>query len=113
MHRLTIAIPLLLLPLAACSFGAPPPSPQQQAVRDACTQRADAIDAARNYVPLSRTDQYGTPLIGSPDPQYLDHIMARRYERNRRIQDCAQNGNESYVGTGKSLPAPRIIGPTQ
>lgn len=113
MHRLTAAIPLLLLPLAACSFGGPPSSPQQQAEQAACAQRADAIDAARNYAPLSRTDQFATPLIGAPNPDYLDHTLARRYERHQRIEDCLRNGNEAYVGSGKTLPQPRIVGPEQ
>lgn len=111
MHRLIAAIPLLLLPLGACSFGAPPPSPQRQAERAACAQRADAIDAARNYAPLSRTDQYGTPLIGAPNPRYLDHTLARRYERHQRIENCLRNDDKAYVGSGKALPQPRIIGP--
>lgn len=112
MLRMTLMMTAMALPLAACSFGAPPPeSAADRADLAACTQRADQINAARHYAYLSRTDQYATPFIGSPNPRYLSNKLAQIHDRQDRIDRCVHNSNPTYVGSGGALPEPTIIGP--
>jgi len=113
MFRLILPILVMSLPLAACSFGAPPPSPAEQAIRAACTKQANAIDAAQNYVYLSRPNQIDTPFLGPPNPDYLNDKRGALLQRDQRVNDCVRNSNPAYVGTGAGLPEPKIIGPSQ
>ncbi|MGC9269123.1 hypothetical protein [Acidiphilium sp.] len=113
MFRLTLLLSVLTMPLAACSFGAPPPqSAADKANLAACTQRAEQIDAARHYTYLSRTDQFATPFLGTPNPAYLSNKLAEQHDQIDRINNCMKNANPAYVGSGATLPEPTIIGPT-
>lgn len=114
MFRLTLMISALTVPLAACSFGPPPPqSATDKADLAACTQQANAINAARHYTYLSRTDQFATPFQGTPNQQYISNRLAQIHERDDRINDCVRNSNPAYAGNGANLPEPQIIGPAQ
>ncbi|MDD2877617.1 MAG: hypothetical protein PHT60_09635 [Acidiphilium sp.] len=114
MLRLTLMLSAITLPLAACSFGAPPPqSAADKANLAACTHQAEQIDAARHYAYLSRTDQFATPFLGTPNPEYLSNKLAQLHDQEDRINDCVNNANPSYAGSGAALPEPTIIGPTQ
>jgi hypothetical protein len=114
MLRLTLMLSAITLPLAACSFGAPPPqSAADKADLAACTQQAKQIDTARHYAYLSRTDQFATPFLGSPDPQYITNKLAEQHDQIDRINNCVSDSNKAYAGTGGALPAPVIVGPAQ
>lgn len=112
MLRLTLMLSAITLPLAACTFGAPPPqSAADEANLAACTKRAEQINAARHYAYLSRTDQYATPFSGSPNPAYLSNNLAQLHDQEDRIDNCVSNANPAYAGSGATLPEPRIVGP--
>jgi hypothetical protein len=113
MLRLTLMLSVITVPLAACSFGAPPPSAGAQADLAACTQQAQQVDHARNFAYLSRTDQFATPFSGAPDQQYITNKLAEQHDQIDRINDCVRNSNQAYVGSGGALPAPVIVGPAQ
>lgn len=114
MLRLILLSTVLTIPLASCTFGAPPPvSPAEQADLSACTKQANAINQARNYAYLSRTDQYATPFQGTPDQSYVSNRLAQIHDRQDRINRCMRNSNPAYVGNGAELPEPVIVGPSQ
>lgn len=114
MLRLTLMLSAIALPLASCSFGAPPPqSAADKADLAACTQQARQIDTARHYAYLSRTDQFATPFIGAPNPAYLSDKLAEKHDQIDRINNCVSNANQAYAGTSGALPAPVIVGPAQ
>lgn len=105
---------LVALMLTACSFGAPPPqSAADKANLAACTHQAEAINSARHYAYLSRTDQFATPFSGSPDPAYLSNKLAQLHDQEDRINNCVANANPAYAGSGAKLPEPTIVGPAQ
>ncbi len=113
MFRVMLPILVLSLPLAACSFGAPPPSAAHEAIVAQCTKQVDATDAARDYAFLSQPGQSDTPFLGPPNPAYLYNRQAYLNDRNQRIKDCVRNYNPAYVGSGAGLPEPTIVGPGQ
>lgn len=114
MLRLTLMLTVTALPLAACSFGAPPPqSPADQANLAACTRQAEQINSARHYAYLSRTDQFATPFSGTPNQAYLSNKLAQLHDQEDRINNCVSNANPAYVGSGANLPEPTIVGPAQ
>ncbi len=111
MPRFAFLLLASIVPLAACSFDAPPPSASQQADQAVCTKRADHIYAARHFAGLSRPDQFATPLSGTPDPHYINNHLAALHARDDRINRCVQLANPAFVGSDAKLPTPRIIGP--
>lgn len=114
MLRLTLMLSAITLPLAACSFNAPrPQSAADQANLAACTQRAEQINAARHYAYLSRTDQFATPFLGTPNQSYISNKLAQLHDQEDRINNCVHNENPSYAGSDANLPEPTIIGPSQ
>jgi hypothetical protein len=120
MFRLIIPAPLLLpvllaLPLIGCSFGAPPQaaSASQSADLSACTQAANQINEARHYSYISRTDQMATPLSGLPQQRYITNRLAEIHDRDERIKNCMENGNQANSDQDAGLPEPKIIGPAQ
>ncbi|BAJ79515.1 hypothetical protein [Acidiphilium multivorum] len=114
MPRPILTLALLILPLAACTFGAPPPaSPAEQADIAACTQQANAYERARDYAYLSRTDQFATPFQGTPDQGSRFDRLAEIHARRDMISRCVRNANPAYVGSGASLPEPTIVGPAR
>lgn len=113
MLRLSLMLTVIAIPLAGCSFGAPPQSAAEQADLAACTQRADAINAARHYAYLSRTSQFATPLLGTPNQNYMDNKLAQLHDRQDRINACMRDSNPAYAGNGNALPEPRIVGPAE
>ncbi|CAG4904776.1 unnamed protein product [Acidocella sp. C78] len=113
MPRPILTLALLSLPLAACTFGAPPPaSPAERADIAACTRQANAYDRMHDYAYLSRTDQFATPFQGTPDAAAPYDRLARIHARRDMIASCVRNANPAYVGSGAALPAPKIIGPS-
>lgn len=111
MLRPILTLCLLILPLAACSFGAPPPPAQQQADLEVCTQQANAYERAHDSSWISRNEQFATPFQGTPDPQYINNRLAAIHARRGMINNCMRNSNPDYVDNGASMPEPKIIGP--
>ena len=120
MFRLTIPVLLLALPLMGCSFDAPPQAAtaSQSADLSACTRAANQISEARHYSYISRTDQMATPLSGLPQQRYISNRLAETHDRDERIKNCMENGNQANPDRGAGLPdaglpEPQIIGPAR
>lgn len=111
MFRPILTLSALVLPLAACTFGAPPPSASQQANLAVCTQQANAYERAHDFAWISRTDQFATPFQGTPNQNYVTNRLAEIHARRDMINNCVRNANPDYVGNGAKLPEPKIIGP--
>ena len=115
MFRYALTPSALMLPLAGCTFGAPPRSQSaaQQANLAACTSQANAYERARDYEYLSRTQNFATPLQGTPNQNYVTNRLAEIHQRRDMINNCVHNANPAYVGGGTALPEPRIVGPAK
>jgi hypothetical protein len=110
MRPALLAVPIITL-LAGCATN-PPPTAAQTADLSACTQQADARDAAHHFAYLSRTDQFGTPREGAPDQTYVSNKLAQLNDRDQDIRNCVNYGNTQTDSLHSApLPAPRIIGP--
>lgn len=115
MLRHALKLSLLMLPLAACTFGAPPhpPSAAQQADLAACTSQANAYERAHDYESISRVPQFATPFQGISGQYDVTDRLAERHQRDDMIENCVRNANPAYVGHAATLPEPRIVGPAQ
>ena len=92
-----IRLPALaaLIALAACAQPQQPArTPAEAAQLEACRRQADTTLERRDRAELYRDDAFPQGL-GRDDPQRQTERLARRYERDRMVQQCVRGAGGS------------------
>lgn len=87
-----IRLPALaaLIALAACAQQSQPArTPAEIAQREACRQQADSTIERRDRASLYRDEAFPQGL-GRDDPQRQTEILARRFDRDRMVDQCVR-----------------------
>ncbi len=111
-----IAVPLVLLALGACSFGAPPSSASRasQATLAACRERAEDVYVRQNRDLIYENDTSSTPYSAGPSTGLPMHGLSSQYAHQQMIDDCVRNTGADTLRTDApaSAPGATAAGPT-
>jgi hypothetical protein len=97
--------PLLLLPLLAVTYCAPPPPPVGQARADAetlaaCRQHADQVYNRQYRDQIYTITNTAVPFSAAYAPGVTDSGLAARYAHDNMVSDCVRNtGTETDRST--------------
>ncbi len=117
MIRTSLLASLVLLPVAlgGCSSeqtqSATGRSPQDAASLTACRQRIDSVVAQRDRALLYTDDANAQRnMNGRGDPSVEINQMARRYDRDRQVDNCMRGDPGTQTTTpAANAPAPVIV----
>lgn len=84
------ALLVAVLALAACAQPRTERTPADAARLDACRRQVDATLERRDRALLYRDEAFSNGL-GRGDPTRETNLLARRFERDRMIQDCLRS----------------------
>jgi hypothetical protein len=102
---------VLLLPLLAMSYCAPPPLPTGQAKADAatlaaCREHADAVYDRTHRDSIYSISSQNSPFSANYTPDRVDRGLPQRYGHDTMVRDCVRNTGTETDRTSPEAPAP-------